>query len=150
MKISNEKQKKIVPILLVCRYQGRGRGWGQRDPHYPAPPSPPSSPLAAPGASGAPIPTLRSPRPTQPEPAFLYIVERKSSTAWLYLIRKEVEPVLPAPAFFPHFRPQDLLLGLPLRARLEEVTPCLCPVPSPLFPTSGGGDSAIQRKNEQR
>jgi len=33
--------------------------------------------------------------------------------------------------------PQDLLLGLPLGAHIEEVTPCLCPVPTP--PALSGG-----------
>jgi len=38
-------------------------------------------------------------------------------------------PVLPLPIFLPHLRPQGLLLGLPLRTRLEEVLPSLVRVP---------------------
>jgi hypothetical protein len=53
-------------------------------------------------------------------------------------VGKEVPDLAPAlPAFLPHLCPQDLLLGLPLRAHLEELIPCPRPVPAP--PTPSGG-----------
>jgi len=56
------------------------------------------------------------------------------------LIRQEVPDlpsVFPLPRLLPYLRPQDLLLGLPLRTHLEEVLSSLIRVPAP--PTLRGG-----------
>jgi len=49
----------------------------------------------------------------------------------------DLEPALPLLALLPHLGSQDLLLGLPLGARLEEVIPCLRPIPAPPALSSG-------------
>jgi len=102
-------------------------------PQHPAPPHPSSTHLPAPGVSRAPIPTLTPPvgflfrgRHYLPNVGRREEIENRLATPPVGKELPDPPPALPPPCLLPHFRPEDLMLPLPLRTHLEEVVCRLC------------------------